>query len=186
MHMPFVCMVKLIFLRNSQCISLSTQSFLVLYSLYANLLHSLMCLVVSSLSPRHALYFASRLFLPWHNKSLWGCFELLSEEIQLLSWFLSFLDMSKFSHDIFRFCATWNVHTIVFLLIFFCWCFCCLLFLVTIIFHVAIESVPRRYSECWRILFLLFLRYHNFIIVITPLEFVTSVLADGFSLEFEW
>ena len=34
--------------------------------------------------------------------------------------------------------------------------------------------------------FILYLLFIIVIIIITPLEFFTSVLADGFSLEFEW
>ena len=55
-HIPFVSMVKFKFLAHFPGIILPTQSCLVLYSLCANLLHSLiMWLMVSSLSP-HSLH----------------------------------------------------------------------------------------------------------------------------------
>ena len=59
------------FLHISQCITLSTQSWLVLYSFRANLRHSpIMWLVVSSLSP-HNLDFAILLFLTY------SCFNMI-------------------------------------------------------------------------------------------------------------
>ena len=63
------------FLHNSQWVTLPIQSCLVLYSLWANLLHSLiMCFIVSSLSPRnlHLLfcYALSSLALTWSFMAL--------------------------------------------------------------------------------------------------------------------
>ena len=72
-----------ILLHNSLWITFPTQSYLVLYSLCGGLLHKLFRFY------RHITYICysvvSYLFLLWHNWSLWRCFLLLSEDIQLLS-----------------------------------------------------------------------------------------------------
>ena len=78
---------NLYFLHISQWINLSTQLCLVLYSFCANLLHSLMWLMVSSLTPHslHLLFFASYIFSIWYHWFLWRCFVLLLREILFLS-----------------------------------------------------------------------------------------------------
>ena len=76
------------FLYISQWITLPTQSCLVLYSFYANLLHSLiMWLMVSSPSPHrlHLLFAESYLFSFWYDWFLQRCLVLLSGEILFLS-----------------------------------------------------------------------------------------------------
>ena len=74
------------FLHNSQWITFPTQLSLVLYSPWANLLHSLiMWLIVSSLSPYNLhLLFCCVLSIFAFTSSLWRYFVLLPEEIQLL------------------------------------------------------------------------------------------------------
>ena len=65
------------FLHISQWITLPTQSCLVLYSFWANLLHSLiMWLMVSSLSHHslHLLFCWVLSFLLWYDWFLWRCF----------------------------------------------------------------------------------------------------------------
>ena len=66
-HIPFVCMVKFKFLAHFPVDHLPTQSRLTLYSFCANLLHSLiMLLIVSSLSPHnlHLLFCCVLSILP--------------------------------------------------------------------------------------------------------------------------
>ena len=73
------------FLHISQRTTLPTQSCRVLYSICANLLHSLiMWLMVSSQSPIY-YFVASYLFSLWYDWFLWRCFVLLLEEIAFLS-----------------------------------------------------------------------------------------------------
>ena len=66
-------------LHNSHWIIFATQTSLVLYSFYANLLRSLMIwLIRLYLHITFICYFvASYLFLLWYNWSLWPCFVLL-------------------------------------------------------------------------------------------------------------
>ena len=68
------------FWHSCQLITLPNKSCQVLYSFCANLLHSLMWLMVSSLSPHNKyLLFGSYLFLLWCVWCLWRCFALLLE-----------------------------------------------------------------------------------------------------------
>ena len=68
------------FLHNSQWITLPTESWLVLYSFCDNLLHSLIWLIISPLSP-HNLHILFRCVLSI-LALIWRCFVLLLKEIQ--------------------------------------------------------------------------------------------------------
>ena len=95
----FVCS-DLNFLNITQWITLPTQSCLVLYLFYANLLHLLMMwLIVSSLSPHNNIcYFvASYLFSLWFVWFLWRCFVLQLGEIMFLFYSFIFLATARLS-----------------------------------------------------------------------------------------
>ena len=75
--------------------------------------------------------------------------------------------MSKFSHVKFRLFVAWNIHAIVFLLIFvfwlllFCWCLSCLYCFHSLNLSFSclrvFLSMYRHYLQYWRAIFLLFL-----------------------------
>ena len=71
------------FLHTSQWITLPTKSCVVLYSLWANLLHSLMWLIVLSITSVYIYFVSSCLFLLWHRQSLWWRFVLPSVSLFL-------------------------------------------------------------------------------------------------------
>ena len=83
------------FLHNSQWIALPTQSCPVLYSFYANLLHSLIVwLMVSSLSPHNLDLFCcvlSILVLIWLFLMVLFCAAIRRDSVSLLFQFLSFV-----------------------------------------------------------------------------------------------
>ena len=64
-------------------------------------------------------FLASYLFVLWHFKLLWSCFELLPGKISFLFKGFSFLAMTKFSRVRFQMFVAWNFHTVIFLLFLF-------------------------------------------------------------------
>ena len=188
-------------LHNSQWITFPTQSCLVLYSLCANLLHSLiMWLIVSSHSPYNLHLFSCLVYFCFDIVIPYGAFffVLKLQDIQFLSKGFPFLAMSKFSLVRCRLFVAWNIHTVVFLPIFVFW----LLSLFTpLVFHISVSwslsdskspqvSITRLRILSNAVIWIVSTRPPTskslLLLLFTPLEFFTSVLADGFSLEFEW
>ena len=131
------------FLHNSQSISLPTQSCLVLNSFCANLLHSLMRLMVSSQLTHYLplLFVVFYLFLLWHDWFFLRCFTLLSRETQLLSLGFFFFATSRFSCVRRCFLVVWYVHRIVFLPIFVFWL---LPLLLLTLFYFTLCKIPYQ------------------------------------------
>ena len=127
------------FLHNSQLITLLTKSGLVLYSICANLRHSLiMWLILSSLSPHnlHLLFCCvlSILIFTWSLWRFFFCFVFLCCYQKRFNFsrfsFLCHVQIYSFEISLF---VTWTFHKVVFLPIFvfwlflFCWFLCCCL-----------------------------------------------------------
>ena len=151
-------------LHISQWITLPIQSYLVLYSFCATLLHSfIMWLIVSSLSPYslHLLFcwVLSILALMWLVlMALWCCYlERLLLSSTPLEFFASVL-ANGFSLE-----SAWQQ------------------------FSSGLQDSSRdsgRSQQCCHLDSLY--PSANFQLLFTPREFFTSALADGLSLEFEW
>ena len=113
---PLFLWSNLNFLLNSQRITFPIHSLLVLYSLCANLLHSLiMWLIVSSLSLHnlHLLFCCVLSILVLHR--LYGIVLCYYQKRFSFSLKVSlFLAMSKFFRERFRLFVAWNVNIVVF------------------------------------------------------------------------
>ena len=160
------------FVHISRWITLPTQSCLALYSRCANLLHSVIIwLMVSSLSPHSLLllfcWVLCILALIWLVLMALSCAAIKRDSVSLLKFpFLSHVQVFS----------------------------CEILFISRLYSFWVLVSMCQRCLQCWKVFFLpLFLKHILLLLLLlllllifTPLEFFTSVLADGFSLEFEW
>ena len=166
------------FLQIFQWITLPTQSCLALYSFCANLLRSLIrWLMVSSLPP-HSLHLLfcwvlSILTLIWLVLTALSCTALRRDSVSLIRFpFLSQVQVfwceMLFIRRLKRPWCCFSSHSGSLVVVIFS----------SIVLSVSFLMVVISPRLCLLLLLLLLL--------FTPLEFFTSVLADDFSLEFQW
>ena len=136
-------------MHNSQWITFSNQSCPVLYSLCANLLHSLiMWMIVSSLSPHnlHLLFFASLLFSFHIVLLVLFCAASRRDVVSFLRF--SFLSLVQvFSSEILLVCIS-KLHTVVYLPIFVFLLFCSFIACIICIVFWSLKSVFLRAFLC--------------------------------------
>ena len=143
-HIPLVRIVKLNFLHNSQWITLYTQSCLVLYSFWGNLLHSLMWLIVSSLSPHnlHLLFYCvlSILALIWMVLKTLFCAAIRRDSVLLLRF--------PFLNHVHVFLCEILLNIIIFLLLLFLFLFLFLCLFMTF----CISALIWRGDKTWSLI----------------------------------
>ena len=172
------------FLHTPKWINLLTLWCLILFSICANSLHSLMWLVVSSLSSHnlHLLFccILSILALIWLVLMAMFCAAIRRDSVYLLKFpFLSLVHVFSCKMMLIsllkRPCSCFSFQVFFFWLYSFCWFSCCQ------------YCFWWLYSAYLRAFHRLVSMRHNIIIVITiHWEFFISVWADGFSLESVW